>query len=225
MFKVDDNKAIFKAIHRSQHTQRNYDLSKTMPQEDLDLLVEAATQCPSKQNIAHYRAHFITDRDIIEKIHSCTDGFTLNNKDPNVENNTVTNSQVLGNLLIVFESYRDYRLKFAMRNQHNYISETGAYNVDFEKPNDWYIERDRHMAIGIAAGYVNITAAMMGYGTGCCACFEPKDVKEILSLRGEPLLMMGVGFKQEGVNRRIHHKTGFKFPTLVKQKIKTKFWN
>ena len=25
-------------------------------------------------------------------------------------------------------------------------------------------------AVGIAAGYLNVTAAMLGYATGCCAC-------------------------------------------------------
>jgi hypothetical protein len=30
-----------KAIHKSQHVQRNWDLSKTIPQEDLDLIAEA----------------------------------------------------------------------------------------------------------------------------------------------------------------------------------------
>jgi len=32
-----------KAIHKSQHVQRNWDLSKTIPQEDLDLIAEAVT--------------------------------------------------------------------------------------------------------------------------------------------------------------------------------------
>ena len=52
--KTFTNSEIIKAIHRSQHTQRNYDLSKKIPQADLDLIIEAATQCPSKQNIAYY---------------------------------------------------------------------------------------------------------------------------------------------------------------------------
>ena len=46
------NSEIIKAIHRSQHTQRNYDLSKTIPVEDIKTIITSATQCPSKQNVA-----------------------------------------------------------------------------------------------------------------------------------------------------------------------------
>ena len=50
-----------KIIHKSQHCQRNWDLSKEIPQEDMDIMLEAITQCPSKQNKAFYKVHFITD--------------------------------------------------------------------------------------------------------------------------------------------------------------------
>ena len=29
---------------------------------------------------------------------------------------------------------------------------------------------DAHVAIGIAAGYVNLTASLLGLETGCCSC-------------------------------------------------------
>ena len=60
---------IKKAVIKSQHCQRNWDLSKSMPKEDLDVLVFAATNCPSKQNVSFYKVHVITNRDVIEKIH------------------------------------------------------------------------------------------------------------------------------------------------------------
>ena len=43
---------IKKAVIRSQHCQRNFDLTKSIPENDLELLIHAATNCPSKQNIA-----------------------------------------------------------------------------------------------------------------------------------------------------------------------------
>ena len=58
-----------KAIIKSQHCQRNFDLSQTMPEEDIDLLVHAVTNCPSKQNIAYYKVHVITDSNDIRAIH------------------------------------------------------------------------------------------------------------------------------------------------------------
>ena len=63
---------IKKSIHKSQHCNRNWDLSKEMPQEDIDLITEAATQRPTKQNLNHYKTHVITDRAMIEQIEAAT---------------------------------------------------------------------------------------------------------------------------------------------------------
>jgi hypothetical protein len=43
---------IKKAITKGQHCQRNWDLYKDIPEEDMDLLIHSVTQCPSKQNTA-----------------------------------------------------------------------------------------------------------------------------------------------------------------------------
>ena len=75
---------------------------------------------------------------------------------------------------------------------------------------------DRSMAIGIAAGYVNLIATQLGYSTGCCKCMDSDAITEII---GEaPILMMGVGFPDIKKNRREHHTENFKFPTLKKMK-------
>ena len=64
------NMELYKAVHSAQHCQRNFDLSKKMPTEDIKTLVTAATQCPSKQNIAFYKLHIITNRDVIDEIYT-----------------------------------------------------------------------------------------------------------------------------------------------------------
>ena len=84
---------IKKSIHKSQHCNRNWDLSKSIPQEDVDLIVESATQCPVKQNLNYYKTHVITDRDEIEKIHDKTVGIMSDN------GVMLTNSQNLANLM------------------------------------------------------------------------------------------------------------------------------
>ena len=81
------------------------------------------------------------------------------------------------------------------------------------------------MAVGIAAGYVNVVSSMLGYGTGCCACFEPEPIKKLLNIKGDVMLLMGVGFPQKGINRRAHHKNGVMFPTFRKQNIETVIWS
>jgi nitroreductase len=214
------NENIEKAIHRSQHTQRNWDLSKQIPQDDIDLIVTSVTQCPSKQNVAHYRVHAITNRDLIEKIHDNTRGFTTNLVPYKAE----TNSQVLANLLLVFEEIEVDQTgdKVDHRSDETKMLKDGTLTPGAQA----LLMRDRHMAVGIASGYCNMTAALLGYGTGCCACFDSKPIKEILGLNNEIILMMGVGYKDANLNRRVHHKNhAFVFPTKAKQEIQVKYYN
>jgi nitroreductase len=217
MLQIKPHGDLVKAIHRSQHCQRNWDLTKTIPAEDMEVLFTAATQCPSKQNVAFYKLHFITRRDIIEQIHANTDGFSTDLP----ELPTVTNSQTLANLLVVFESqplakdsYRNQEIQHA-----NGIAAAPQHITVTEN-----LLRDQQMAVGIAAGYLNITASLMGYHTGCCACFWNQPIREILHAENDILLMMGIGFKDETRNRRIHEKdSGFVFPTFEKQLIPVNF--
>lgn len=208
-------KDIKKAVVKSQHCQRNWDLSKGILQEDLDLLVHAVTNCPSKQNIAHYKVHFITDREVIEEIHKNTAGFTNYAQSPAVDE---TNSQVLANLLIAFEAY-DFRLALPDTVFRNDETKDWLDNNALTSQQEAVMTRDRHMAVGIAAGYVNVISSMIGYSTGCCACFDTDKVKNIINADNEILLLMGVGYPDTTRNRREHHSTDFVFPTKKKQPI------
>lgn len=210
-----DHAQIKKSIIRSQHCQRNWDLSKEMLEEDLALIEHAVTQCPSKQNVAYYKVHMITNRDLIEQIHSNTDGFIT---DPDTMESE-TNSQTLANLLIVFEAYNGHLEKHD--NFRNFEIWKINEGKDLSEGDLESFKRDQQMAVGIAAGYANVTSSMLGYGTGCCACFNPDAVRDILNLDGSVLLMMGIGYKDPNRNRREHHETGFVFPTKKKQEIKT----
>jgi nitroreductase len=207
---------IKKAIIKSQHCQRNWDLSKDISQEDLDLLIHAVTNCPSKQNIAHYKVHFITNREIIEDIHNNTAGFANYNQFPNIVQET--NSQVLANVLIAFEAY-DFKLTLPDTVFRNDETQAWLDNNTLTPHQEMAMTRDRHMAVGIAAGYVNVIASMIGYSTGCCACFDGTKIKEIVNADNEILLLMGVGHPDRSRNRREHHVTDFVFPTKKKQPI------
>lgn len=196
----ESHKELKKAVIRSQHVQRNWDLTKDIPEDDLELLIHAATNCPSKQNFAFYKLHFITNREKIESIHALTEGLR------NMKGEMSTNSQTLANLLIVFEDI-DPSLelieKWKLRDHSN--MET--------------LKRDQQTAIGVAAGYLNVIASMLGYGTGCCACYDYNEVKEKIGFEKDPLLMMGIGFKDETRNRREHHLTGEMMGRRVKETI------
>lgn len=211
---LNAHQEITKAIIKSQHCQRNWDLTREIPEEDFKLFMTAVTQCPSKQNIAHYRVHAITNRDIIEQVHSHTRGFSI---DFNPDHAT-TNSQVLANLLIVLEKnpvdvsdpYDQHRTDQTLEMAQGTMSDSSKA----------ILMRDCHMAVGIAAGYLNVVASMLGYSTGCCACFLSQPIQDVLGIQNEVLLMMGVGFKDPNLNRRVHHADhSFVFPTKVKQEI------
>jgi nitroreductase len=196
------NNMIKKSIIKSQHCQRNWDLNKAIPKEDLDLIETAITQCPSKQNLIFYKPYMIQDRAIIEKIHSGTKGF-LRIEDGVVE----TNSQTLANLLIVFVQDSNYKNK--KRN-------TQTLAVDDPIAND-VLHNDKMLSVGVAAGYCNLTATMLGYSTGCCTCFDAESIQNILGTDEDILLLMGVGYPGDTRNRREHHKNNnFVFPSLAK---------
>ncbi len=95
-----------KAIHKSQHVQRNWDLSQEIPQEDIDLIAESVIGAPSKQNIKFFKPYFITDREKIEAIHRYTLGFMIEDGKQGGKalkgDRLTTNPQTLAQLLIVF---------------------------------------------------------------------------------------------------------------------------
>lgn len=99
---------IVQSIEQSQHCQRNWDLSKTIPEEHIDLFIQAVKRAPSKQNVAFYKTHFITNRNLIETIAQSTRRNNNYRWQTGISANGPINSQVLSNLLVVFEYYGDY---------------------------------------------------------------------------------------------------------------------
>ena len=194
---------LLKAIHKSQHVQRNWDLSKSIPEEDLEIIEQACLGAPSKQNVTFFKPYFITDRDVIEKIHKNTTGFYIQDgvkggKAPKGDRLT-TNPQTLANLLIVFTK--------------NFDKEQAKGNTD-QWHNGELMEQDMHQAVGVAAGYVNMTAALLGYSTGCCSCCNKDEIQRILDIDEKPILLMGVGYPDSSKPRRQHHlKDELVFPT------------
>jgi len=216
-------------------------LSQEMPDDDIDLLVHAVTNCPSKQNIAFYKVTFIEDRSLIEDIHNLTYGFSTHGDSPELpsgEQNkqpiylrkrlegrvAETNPQTLANLLVIFEEHNfldDLHEDTVPRNE---LTRSFLKNGELTEWDMQEIERDRNIAVGIAAGYLNIVASLMGYRTGCCQCFHEEGVQETALLKGRPILLMGVGFHQEGVSRKKHHIRDFNFRSKKKQPIQYEVW-
>ena len=92
------NNFLEKTIAKSQRCQRNWDLSRSIAEEDLHTLETSVTMCSSKQNRVFYKVHFITNRDVIQKLYNLTDGFMINME----TRETKKNPQVLANLVVAF---------------------------------------------------------------------------------------------------------------------------
>lgn len=204
---LKEHQDIYKAVHRAQHVQRNWNLEATMPQNDVEIILEAAQQATSKQNRAFYKVHAVQDRELIEKIHAETMGF-------GVEDKITSNPQTLAHLVLIFEEYVEPgTLETSIDYQRRMGNNMPLAHFKTQ------LKRDQHMAVGVAAGAINITAAMLGYGTGCCACFRPEQVRELLGMENNPMLIMGIGIPGDK-NRRVHHlDENFIFPTFKKEPI------
>jgi len=189
-------------IEQSQRTQRNWDLTKSIKEDHIDLFKTAVSQCPSKQQRIWYNVVFIKNRKIIEDIYNCTARFNYPYEDWPDKNGNYgkTNSQTLANLLVVFNS--EYEL---------------AKNEDDETWSDFNLSLFVGESMGIAAGYLNLTAHMLGYKTGFCAGFNKEQVDKILGSKNSKLLM-GIGYPDKTRDRKEHHlDPSYIFPSYDKE--------
>ena len=209
------NELIERAVEVSQRAQRNYDLSKSVAEEDLLTLIYAATKSPSKQNETHYSLYVYTDPAIINEIYDTTKLFSLGRslgayslegmfKDENGEfwqdtSRSVHNSQILSNVLFVFvEEHGTARNGNSILAQQQKDPNSESYKIYMEQIN---------FSIGIAVGELILSAGLLGYKTGICSAFPKIDVKHIIKSNGLPKLLVGVGFENIGVDRRLHART------------------
>ena len=137
---------------------------KSIPIEDIETMKTSVTQCMSKQNRVFYKVKFITNRDIIEKIHDSTSGARVfDTEGVYSDYTTSTNSQTLANLVVAFCEDID---KTDKKRFVTDASETDMKSRYFEQSLE-IIDRDKYTSVGIASAYLTLTANMLGYSTGC----------------------------------------------------------
>ena len=206
------NRFLERTIVKSQQCNRNWDLSKQIPEDDIKTMSMSVSHCSSKQNRVFYKVLYTQDRDKIEKIHDATDGFVFQ-WEPKL---TTTNSQVLANTLFIFaKDGETYNLGNGKKEART--AEENDLGIE-EHRNDVEGKMDEDRAIGIAAGYLTLTANLLGYETGCCNCFTNSVVKDVLGLDEDVFLLMGVGYGDKTRPRREHHMDpSFTFPTFSKK--------
>lgn len=206
---LNDN--ILKAVDVVQRAQRNYDRSRSIPQKDLDTLIYAAENSPSKQNETHYQLNVYTN-DTIEKLYRTTKEFTLwtpeDLKDvfddtnegqlKRKESHTVYNSQVYGSALFVY-----FLTDGNLRSGHHAVSKL---NNASQRSKDKLYEHQLY-SIGVSTGQLILTAGLLGYRTGLCSAFKASPVRDICKTELTPKLMVGIGFENIGVDRRLAEET------------------
>ena len=204
------NKDIKKAIDVVQRAQRNYDRSKIIPKEDLETMIYAAENSSSKQSETHYELHIYTD-DRIEKLYKKTKEFSLFSSEDihkvfsykgeeliTKEDHKVHNSQMFGNVVFVYFLVDDN-----IRNGHHLMGK--IKNIEKSKNR---LREQQYYSIGISVGQLLLTAGLLGYKTGICSAFNSyNEIKEMCGTKHEPKLMIGIGYENDGVDRKYAQET------------------
>lgn len=197
------------AVLITQRAQRNYDLSKTVPQDHLDTLIYAAANSPSKQNETHYSLHVYTDQDIVRKIYNHTKKFTLVKETSDSENlygidkegkfwqddtRSVKNSQILANILFVYVKEKGQ----ARGMTHKAGQESKNTQAEI-----LYTEQANY-SIGISVGELILSAALLGYTSGICSALDTDPIRDIIGVEQDPTLLVGIGIANTHLARTQH---------------------
>ena len=177
------------------HAQRNWDRSQTVPQKDIDALIQTITTSPTKQAETHYRVYWTKDPQIIYDVYSRTKHFSVTPQDTvdytdadgiTLDEYNVTNSQVYSNLLFAFAF--DWDQTQAGTLQHAIVEMGKASDISIQS-------RDKHrcFSIGIAIGELILTANLLGYRTGLCSAYSKHEIAPYFD--GAKIeVLVGVGY-------------------------------
>ena len=166
-------KQLKEAISLSYYPQYNWDLSKDIAEEDLELFKLALRECPSIDNNTYFRVHFIKNRELIEKIYDYSEGIgpkrNTNPDEVNLEEDVnPKQTQILANLLVLFERNSEY-----FKKHHD--------EWDTYRGEEFAEYRDRNLAVGTAVGYLTLICSLLGYKTGQWICDQVEYISDAVS--------------------------------------------
>ena len=196
-------------IAESQHCQRNWDLTKQISQEDLNVFIHTVKEAPTKQNRVFYKVKFITNRDLIQKLFDTTNSFWNRDK-----GELITNAQTYANLLVVFLQDQDHSRGHRTLDEYETEDKDGNFRVD---------PVDEAKAVGVCAGYLNLVARMLGYQTGFYDARHRKDEFDKI-VGGRALQCLGIGYKDSNKVWNEHHIEDYKYDLYTKD-VKTEVVN
>ena len=140
----------------AERCQRNWYHSRPVSKDDVDTLVQVATNMPTKQNIGYYSLLVSTNQKLNDVVHDSA----IFEEDE--ANNKWRNAQVSAPLLFLY--YHKWS-----RN------DADAINPD-DCEEDYYV--NTNLGIGISSGATALAASYLGYKTGFCSCISQTILEE-----------------------------------------------
>lgn len=137
-------------VKQSRKCQRNWDHSKTVPEEHVKHLIEVATNSPTKQDECYFDLYVVTNRNALHELYlNHSWGFVV---DYDVQ---YRNPQVDGHVMFFWAR------KIPDTNRNAWVDGSLKDSQPFSR-----VWTNCLTAIGISSGMVALTAAKLGYATG-----------------------------------------------------------
>lgn len=137
-------------VKNTRKCQRNWDHSRSMPQEHIEHLIEVAINAPSKQDENYFDLYVITNRKILEDLYlNHSWGFVV---DDDVQ---YRNPQVNSHVFFIWAR------RVPGTNRNAWVDNSLKNTQPFSRV--WV---NSLASIGISSGMVALTASQMGYSTG-----------------------------------------------------------
>lgn len=187
-------------IKQLQKCQRNWDYSKTIPEEHIEHFLWIAQNAPSKQWQGFYDVYYFKDRKVIEEFYKWTWGSTHTKIPPA----TWRNPQMNANFYILFVAKHTSQL-------------VNCYNDGTDaKPDEKFMWENSFTHIGLTLGLIMKAAGDLGYYTGCNKSngmgpdynYEWEKRMGIYEdvLKGKKRLAfgIGIGYPQKNKARNLH---------------------
>jgi len=204
---LEKEKQIIDTIRRCQ---RNWDYSKSIPDEHIDHWIYIAQHAPSKQDESYFNLYVITNKEKIDLLSNHTWGHTMEIAPGNFTGVT-RNTQMAANAYFLFT--------FKLPPTNREVKPDGQL---YDQTGSELEERKRNglVAIGIAAGLIAQSAADLGYKTGFNTnhCSHARGGPDQTRVWRETLgigysenitVGLGIGYPEEGKARNEHNETEF----------------
>lgn len=196
--------------------QRNWDLSKTIPEKHIEYLSHVAKNAPSKQDEAYFDLAIITSRNIIDQIHDRSIGFSWFD-DAGNPLPSIRNPQTAANMLFIWFKKTPPTMRNHYQNQPGHHAPNPNEKDGAPKRQDDPNRKDNAtVSVGISLGVTAWAAAELGYVTGFSKNLgDHHDLKLLLNLNLElePTYSLGIGFPDENLPHNVSHE-GNEYPSF-----------